>query len=499
MSAKYIMSLDQGTTGSTCLIFDENLNIVARAYNEVKCMFPHPGWVSQDPVELWETSLTTMRQALQAGSLEGKDIAAIGITNQRETTILWDRTTGKPVHEAIVWQCRRTAPLVEKYASKGIGPVVAKHTGLLLDAYFSASKIAWILQGSTFVRQMADEGTLAFGTVDTWMLWNLTGGKVHATEPSNAARTMLYNINDMCWDEELLGYFNIPAKLLPEVKPSVSLFGTTAKELFGAEIPIWGIAGDQQAALFGQSCFAPGDAKNTYGTGCFLMMNVGHTPVHSKNKLLTTVAWQIGDEVDYALEGSIFSAGSAVQWLRDGLGLIKQAAETEPLALSLPDNGGVYFVPAFSGLGAPYWDPYALGATYGITRDTRPAHLARAVLEASAYQTRDVLEAMKADSSIDMHSLRVDGGMVANQFLMQFQADLLNIPVECPKVCESTAKGAASLAGIGVGMFDKARLSELQVIERVYNPAISEELRERYYTGWKRAVARTLTHNDVDD
>ena len=493
MKPRFVMSLDQGTSGSTCIVFDEHFQTVGRAYHEVACHYPQQGWVSQDPEELWTASLITMRRALKNAGIEAGEVAALGITNQRETTIVWEKATGKPVHEAIVWQCRRTAPLVEEYAARGLGEMVAERTGLLLDAYFSASKIAWILKSHPEIRPAAERGELLFGTVDTWLLWNMTGGATHATEPSNAARTMLYNIHTMEWDAELLSAFDIPRAMLPEVKSTVGPFGKLDKQWLGAEIPILGIAGDQQAALFGHACFNPGDVKNTYGTGCFLVMNVGEKPINSKHKLLTTVAWQIDGRVNYALEGSVFSAGSAVQWLRDSLGVIKNSAETEALALSLPDNEGVYFVPAFSGLGAPHWDPYALGAVYGLTRGAGCAHLARAVLEAAAYQTCEVLKAMQEDCRASMSSLRVDGGMSANNFLMQFQADMLNLPVERPLVIEATAKGAASLAGMGAGLCDWRSLEESQAIERVFRPSLDEARRLRYLGEWQEAIRRTLS------
>lgn len=488
----YILALDQGTTGSTCIVFDEKLNIVSRAYREVNCFFPKSGWVSQGPEDLWTTSLSVMNEALRRAQIESSQLAAIGITNQRETTIIWERSTGRPIHEAIVWQCRRTAPIISAWEKQGLTEQVAQKTGLLPDAYFSASKIAYILDNVPGARERAKRGELCFGTVDSWILWNLTGGR-HVTEPSNASRTMLYNINDMGWDCELLEAFDIPESILPEVVPTISKFGVCKKDWLGAEVPVMGIAGDQQSALFGQCCFEPGDIKNTYGTGCFLVMNIGSKPFLSKNRLLTTVAWQIDGKTEYALEGSVFSAGSAVQWLRDGLRLIRNAAETEEMALRLPDNEGVYFVPAFSGLGAPYWDPGARAAFFGITRDTRPEHYARAILEASAYQTRDLVDAMTTDVGTTVRTMRVDGGMTANNFLMQFQADILNASVMRPQIIDSTALGAASLAGIGQGLFDKSALPGLHKADRTFYPEFSDEIRDRYYGGWKEAVSRSLS------
>lgn len=495
MPGKYIMTIDQGTTSSTCLLFDEQLHIVDRSYREVRCFFPRPGWVSQNPAELWESTLHTMRNVMLSSGIDASDVVAIGITNQRETTVVWERATGKPIHEAIVWQCRRTAGIVQEYEDAGYAEPIADRTGLLLDAYFSASKLEWIMRNNSFARSMAERGELAFGTVDTWLLWNLTGGKVHATDPSNAARTMMYNIHDMAWDDELIKMLNVPKAVLPQVLPTVGQFGVTDKSLFGAEIPIFSMVGDQQAALFGQGCFRPGDAKNTYGTGCFLMMNTGRRAVKSRHKLVTTVAWQIGNRVQYALEGSMFSAGSSVKWLRDNMGLITSASDTEPLALSLSDNGGVYFVPALSGMGAPYWDQEAKGALYGLTGGTRVAHIARAVLEATAYQTRDVLEAMLQDSNQSMSSLRADGGMVANKFLMQFQSDIINLMVEIPSYAASPAKGAAALAGLGAGLFDMQYLADMQRVAEVYRPSMEASDRQAFYEGWKEAVRRTLTVN----
>ena len=493
MSQGYLLALDQGTTGTTCLLFDQDLKVVGRAYHEVRCEFPQPGWVSQDPEDLWASCLVAMRGALRHAGIEASQVRALGLTNQRETTILWDRATGRPIHDAVVWQCRRTAGIVQGWVDRGLGARIQERTGLVPDAYFSASKIRWILDQVPGSEERAKRGELAFGTVDSWVLWKLTGGRVHATEPSNAARTMIFDIHTRAWDRELLQEFGIPEGLLPKVLPTTAEFGVLEASLLGAEIPVLGIAGDQQAALFGQCCFEPGDVKNTYGTGCFLVMNTGDRPFPSHNRLLSTIAWDLDGQVDYALEGSVFSAGSAVQWLRDGLGLIRSASETEELARRLDQNGGVYLVPAFSGLGAPYWDPHARAAVVGMTRDTRPEHLVRAALEAAAYQTRDVVEAMVADSGRHVGSLRVDGGMVANNFLMQFQSDLLGVPVQRPVMPESTALGAAALAGLKAGFFDRKRLAELHLVDRTFQPGLPAEERDALYEGWKDAVTRTLS------
>ncbi len=493
MPRRFLLALDQGTTGTTCLLFDLDLRVVGRAYQEVRCAFPQPGWVSQDPEELWASSQVAMRGALRHAGVEASEVAALGLTNQRETTILWDRANGRPIHDAVVWQCRRSAGIVREWTGRGLTERIRQSTGLVPDAYFSASKIRWVLDQVPGAEERARRGELAFGTVDCWILWKLTGGRVHATEASNAARTMLYDIHARTWDQGLLDEFRVPQALLPRVLPTTAEFGVLDAEILGAEIPVLGMAGDQQAALFGQCCFEPGDVKNTYGTGCFLVMNTGEEAVASTNRLLTTIAWDLDGEVNYALEGSVFSAGSAVQWLRDGLGLIRTAAETEELARRLADNDGVYLVPAFSGLGAPYWDPHARAALVGMTRDTRPEHLARAALEASAYQTRDVVEAMITDSGRRVGGLRVDGGMVANDFLMQFQADLLGVPVLRPAMSESTALGAATLAGLKANLFDRKRLSELHRIERTFQPALPTEARDALYAGWKDAVARALS------
>jgi glycerol kinase len=489
---RFVLALDQGTTGSTAMVFDADLRVVGRGYREFPQQFPQPGWVEHDPLDLWSSALEAGRMALRQAAIAPADLAAIGITNQRETTLLWDRKTGIPVANAIVWQCRRSAAICEQWRRVGLEPIIRQHTGLEIDAYFSASKIRWILDNVSGVEERARRGEIAFGTVDTWLLWRLTNGALHATDVSNASRTMLYDIHDAEWDDDLLAAFDIPPAILPEVRPCSGAFGIAAAEHFGAEVPILGVAGDQQAALFGQACYAPGAAKNTYGTGCFLVMNTGPTAVASTQRLLTTVAWQLaGQALQYALEGSVFSAGSAVQWLRDGLGVIQKAAETEGLARSVDSNGGVYFVPAFTGLGAPHWDMYARGAVLGLTRDSSRAHLARAVLESVAYQTRDLIEAMRVDSKQRLARLRVDGGMVVNDFLMQFQADVLGLPVERPAVTESTSLGAACLAGLHAQVWESAPeiASRIQV-ERVFEPAMSDDQRETLYADWQRAVQR---------
>ena len=494
-----ILALDQGTTGSTALVVGEDGAVLGRGYRELPQHYPQPGWVEHDPGEIWTTQLEAARAALSAAGLAPRDLAAIGITNQRETTLLWDRRTGEPVHRAIVWQCRRSAPLCERLRAEGLEPLVRARTGLVLDAYFSGTKIAWLLDTRPELRARAARGELAFGTVDTWLLWRLTGGRVHATEPSNASRTLCFDIRRLDWDAELTNHLRIPREVFPAVRPSVGVFGETiALDGLGAGIPVAGIAGDQQAALFGQGAFAPGGAKNTYGTGCFLLLNTGPEPVASEAGLLTTVAWSLPPAagqppaVVYALEGAIFVAGAAVQWLRDGLGLIRTAAETEPLARSVPDTGGVYLVPAFVGLGAPYWDMYARGTLVGLTRGTTRAHLARATLEAIAYQTRDVLEVMSREAGRLPGELRVDGGATENDFLCQFQADILGVPLLRPRVRETTGLGAAYLAGLGVGLWrGPEALRDLWQLDRRFEPAMSADRREVLYADWRRAVERS--------
>ncbi|MBM3462036.1 MAG: glycerol kinase GlpK [Armatimonadetes bacterium] len=492
MSTKsYVLALDQGTTGSTAMVFDHAFNVVGRAYREFPQHYPRPGWVEHDPEDIFQSVLRTGREALQAAGIDAGQVAGLGITNQRETTILWDRKSGRPVHNAIVWQCRRSAPICEQWSRVGLAPIAREHTGLVMDAYFSSSKVAWLLSHVDDLPARAQSGEIAFGTVDTWLIWRLTNGAVHATDPSNASRTMLYDIHERDWDDDLLAGFGIPAGILPEVRPSSGSFGTAAAEHFGAEIPILGVAGDQQSALFGQGCYAPGTAKNTYGTGCFILLNTGERAVASDNRLLTTVAWSVNGKYEYALEGSVFSAGSVIQWLRDGLGILTKASDSEALATSVKDNGGVYLVPAFTGLGAPYWDMYARGTLVGMTRDTGRGHFARAALEAVAYQTRDLVEAMVRDSGQALNSMRVDGGMVANDFLMQFQADVLGVPVERPAITESTALGAACLAGLAAGVWSSLHeIKKSERVERVFEPRMSADERDALYAEWLRAVER---------
>jgi glycerol kinase len=494
---KVVLALDQGTTGSRALVVDGEGKVLARGYRELPQYFPRPGWVEHDPEEIWQTQLAAAGEALAAARVGSRDIAAIGITNQRETTILWDRRSGQPVHRAIVWQCRRSAPLCERMRADGLEPLVRERTGLVCDAYFSGTKLAWLLDADPVLRPRAARGELAFGTVDAWLLWKLTGGRVHATDPSNASRTLCLDIERLAWDPELTGYLRIPAEVFPAVRPSCGVFGETAAVgPLPAGIPVAGIAGDQQAALFGQGAHRPGDAKNTYGTGCFLLLHTGGKPVRSSRGLLTTVAWSLpgpggAPETAYALEGAIFVAGAAVQWLRDGLGVIGTAAESEVLARSVPDTGGVYLVPAFVGLGAPYWDMYARGALVGVTRGTSRAHVVRAALEAIAYQTRDVLDLMAAEAGRRPAELRVDGGATENDFLCQFQADVLDLPVLRPRVRETTALGAAYLAGLGAGLWrDPEALRGLWQLDRAFRPAMPAERRAALYAGWTRAVDR---------
>lgn len=489
---KYLLALDQGTTSSRSIIFDQEGGMLAWAQQEFQQHYPRPGWVEHDPEEIWETQLSTARAALQKAGLRGSDLLAIGITNQRETTLLWERQTGIPAHPAIVWQDRRTAAICEELRASRWRQEIAQRTGLVADPYFSATKIKWLLDNVPGLRPRAQQGDLAFGTVDTWLLWKLTGGKVHATDCSNASRTMLFNIHEVDWDRDLLAVFDIPAALLPKVRPSSSLFGLTAAEWLGAEIPIAGIAGDQQAALFGQTCFQPGMLKNTYGTGCFMLMQTGEQVFASKHGLLTTIAWQIGDgKVQYALEGSVFAAGAVVQWLRDELQLIHSAAEIEHLAAQVKDNGGVYLVPAFAGLGSPYWDAQARGTIVGLTRGTNRSHLARAALEAIAYQSRDLAEAMQEDANTPITELRVDGGAVRNDLLMQFQADIVPTPVVRPAVTETTALGAAYLAGLAVGCWrDLDDLAQHWRAEARFSPRMTEPERQHLYQNWREAVTR---------
>jgi len=489
--SRYVMALDQGTTSSRAILFDRSGALVAVDQYEFPQHFPRPGWVEHDPAEIWESQLRAGRGVLAKVGASGADVAAIGITNQRETTIVWDRRSGEPIHRAIVWQSRQSAPICDALRARGLAEEVAARTGLVIDAYFSGTKIRFILDAVAGSQERAERGELAFGTVDSWLLHKLTRGRVHATEFSNAARTLVFNIHTLDWDDLLLGELRIPRAILPGVRASSGVFGSTDPEWFGAEIPIAGMAGDQQAALFGQGCTTPGRAKNTYGTGCFLLMNTGSAAPRSRTGLVTTIAWGLGGRVEYALEGSVFVAGAAVQWLRDGLGLIARAADSEAVARSVEDTGGVYLVPAFVGLGAPYWDERARGAMVGLTRGTTRAHIVRAALEAIAYQTRDVVECIGQDSGIALETLRVDGGACENDFLMQFQADMLGVPVHRPAVLEVTAKGAALLAGLGVGFWTDAREIEAQATgSRSFEPRLPPERREELYAGWKRAVER---------
>jgi glycerol kinase len=489
---RYVLALDQGTTGSTALVVDTEGSVLARGYAELPQHFPKPGWVEHDPEEIWSTVEHAARRALAEARIAGPEVVAIGITNQRETTVLWDRASGAPIHRAIVWQCRRTAPLCDRLRAAGIEPFVRARTGLVLDAYFSGTKIRWLLDEVPRARARAERGELAFGTVDAWLLWKLTAGHVHATDATNASRTLCLNLETGDWDDELLRLLGIPRAVLPAVTASSGIVGETADlGWLPRGVPVAGIAGDQQAALFGQACYAPGAAKNTYGTGCFMLLNTGPTPVASSRGLLTTIAWRIRDQTTYALEGSVFIAGAAIQWLRDGLGLLTEAAESEALARSVGDTGGVYFVPAFVGLGAPYWDMYARGTILGLTRGTTGAHLARAALEAIAFQSRDVLEVMAAEAGVRVSELRVDGGAAANDFLCQFQADIMNVTVVRPKVIETTSLGAAYLAGLGAGVWRSLEdLSRRWTIERTFTPAMDAATRAARCEGWRRAVER---------
>lgn len=490
----YILALDQGTTSSRAIIFDQKGLPVASAHKEFPQYYPQPGWVEHKPEEIFSSQSDVAREALAKAGLEGRNIAAIGITNQRETTIVWNRKTGKPVYNAIVWQDRRTAGFCEQLNRDGYNREILDRTGLIIDAYFSATKIRWILDNVEGTRDMALKGELAFGTVDSWLVWNLSGGKLHVTDVSNASRTMLFNIHSLRWDTELLKIFGIPESMLPEVRSSSEVYGT-ASESFAAGIPLAGIAGDQQAALFGQMCVSEGMVKNTYGTGCFMMMNIGTTPIQSRSRLLTTVAWQIGGETMYALEGSIFIAGAVVQWLRDGLGIIKNSSDVEALAASVESSDGVYFVPAFTGLGAPYWSQNTRGTITGLTRGTTAAHLARAALDSIAYQTLDVLIAMKNDSGIDFRELRVDGGATVNNGLLQFQADLLQTNVVRPKITEITALGAAYLAGLAIGYWgSQEELRDQWKVDRTFIPSITAQQANTLLAGWHRAIGAATSH-----
>ncbi len=486
---KYIMALDLGTTSCRCIIFDKNGRICSAAQKEFTQYFPQPGWVEHDAEEIWATQTGLMYEAMSKIDITINEIAGIGITNQRETTVLWDKETGRPVHKAIVWQCRRTAGYCDELKKLGMAEFFRSKTGLVLDAYFSATKLRWLLDNAIGARERAEKGELLFGTVDSWIIWKLTGGKVHVTDYSNASRTMLFNIHTLKWDEEILRVLKIPQQILPEVKPSSHVYGYTDSKLFGREVPIAGAGGDQQCALFGQTCFERGEVKNTYGTGGFMLMNTGTSPVNSHNGLVTTIAWGVDDKVEYALEGSIFVAGAAVQWLRDELGLIRDAAESEVLAKSVPDANGCYVVPAFVGLGAPYWDQYARGAIVGLTRGVNRNHIVRATLESIAYQVNDVLTAMQEDSGMPITSLRVDGGACDNDFLMQFQADILNTSVVRPYCIETTAMGAAYLAGLAVGYWrSKEEILANHVIAAEFKPQMGQAKRESLLQGWHNAV-----------
>jgi glycerol kinase len=488
----YILVIDQGTTGSASLLFDENGQVVSSADSEITQFYPQPGWVEHDPKEIFRTSLAVAKEALQKAGVSASKVKGMGITNQRETTVVWDRRTGEPVSNAIVWQCRRTASMCEALKQRGLSGLIREKTGLPIDAYFSGTKLRWILDRIPEGQRRAQQGELLFGTIDSWLVWNLTGGAVHITDYSNASRTMLFNIHTLKWDEEILGILGIPEAVLPKVMPSSQVYGETAARLLGdARIPLGGIAGDQQAALFGQACYDECMAKNTYGTGSFILLNTGDKPIPSEKGLVTTVAWGLDGKFTYAMEGSIFITGAAIQWLRDGLGLIKSAAQSEPLARSVTHNDGVYFVPAFVGLGAPYWDMYARGTIVGLTRGTTAGHLARATLEAIAYQVRDVVDVMSDESCIQLSLLRVDGGGTANDFLMQFQADMLGVPIQPSSVAETTSLGAAYLAGLAVGMWkDTTELARMWRAAKTYEPSMSADERETLYSGWKRAVER---------
>lgn len=490
---KYIMALDQGTTSSRCILFDHAGNICASVQKEFRQIFPQPGWVEHDAKEIWNVTLEVSRAAMEKLGVGAADIAAIGITNQRETSVIWDKATGEPIANAIVWQCRRTAPIIDKLVAEGYGDMIREKTGLVPDAYFSGSKIKWLLDNVPGARERAERGELLFGTIDTWLIWKLTGGRVHVTDYTNASRTMLFNIHELCWDKALLELLDIPESLLPEVKPSSHVYGTTEFELYGGEIPIAGAGGDQQCALFGQCCFEPGTMKNTYGTGCFMLMNTGREPVKSANGLVTSIAVGFEDHVEYALEGSIFVAGAAVQWLRDELGVISGAAESQQYAEAVPDTAGGYVVPAFTGMGAPYWNQDARGAIVGITRGFSRAHLVRATLESLAYQTYDIARAMEQDSCIPIRELKVDGGACANNFLMQFQSDILGSRVVRPQCIETTALGAAYLAGLAVGYWDSLEdVRRNWAEDKVFEPIMPADRSEALLKGWHRAVKCAL-------
>jgi len=498
MPSHYILALDQGTTSSRSLVFDEQGNIISQAQKEFRQLFPQPGWVEHDAEEIWSTQYGTMAEAVAKANINMKQIAGIGITNQRETTVVWDKSSGQPIYNAIVWQDRRTASDCDKLKSAGWAETIQRKTGLIIDAYFSATKLKWILDNVTGARQKAINGELAFGTIDSWLTWKLTNGEVHVTDVSNASRTMLYNIHSLQWDEELLKIFDIPASVLPEVKPSSKIYGVTGSIIPDSRIPIAGIAGDQQAALFGQLCTQPGMVKNTYGTGCFMLMNTGEKAIASKNNLLTTIAWQIDNKTVYALEGSVFIAGAVVQWLRDELKIIRTSAEIEKLAAQVKDTEGVYIVPAFAGLGAPHWNQYARGSIFGLTRGSSNAHIARAALDSIAYQTFDVLKAMEADAAIHIKELRVDGGATVNNQLMQFQSDILNTKVVRPKITETTALGAAYLAGLAVGYWKSVEeIQEQWQADKSFSPSMVDEKRNELVKGWQRAVNASIAWADA--
>ena len=490
---KYIMSFDQGTTSSRCILFDKGGNIVSMAQKEFKQYYPKNGWVEHDAEEIWKTQLEVSVEAMKKADVKSSDISAIGITNQRETTVVWDKYTGKPVYNAIVWQCRRTSDYADELKKNGFTDMIAEKTGLVIDAYFSATKLKWILDNVEGAKEKAKKGDLLFGTIDTWLIWNLTGGKIHVTDYTNASRTMLFNIKTLKWDKDILSLLDIPENMLPEVKESSHIYGYTEKSLFGGEIPIGAAAGDQQAALFGQACFSQGEAKNTYGTGCFMLMNTGNKPVYSKNGLLTTIAWGINNEITYALEGSVFVAGALIQWLRDELKIIDSSAQSEQLAQSVEDTNGVYIVPAFTGLGAPYWDQYARGTIVGITRATTRSHIVRAALESIAYEVNDILKAMENDAGIDLKVLKVDGGASANNFLMQFQSDILGVNVDRPACIETTALGAAYLAGLAVGYYKSVDdINKNRRIDRIFTPEMDRISAQNKVKYFKKAVKSSL-------
>lgn len=499
-SGKFILAIDQGTTGTTSFVFDKKTTIIGRAFSPVTQIYPKPGWVEHDPIDIWQGTLDTARQAIQKAGLSFAQIEAIGITNQRETVVLWDKATGQPVHNAIVWQDRRTSEMCNRLKEESFAATIRARTGLVIDPYFSGTKISWLLKNVPGLQARAERGEILFGTIDSWLIWNLSGGQAHVTDVSNASRTLLFDIYKLAWDEEILNYFKIPHNILPQVCPNSYQFGEVPAGLLAEDspaIPITGSAGDQQAALFGQACFEQGNIKTTYGTGAFMLLNTGTAPKKSKNGLLTTIAWNFNNRVEYALEGSAFIAGAAVQWLRDELKLIEHAGETEQMALSVPDNGGVYLVPAFVGLGAPYWDHSARGAMFGLTRGSSRNHLARAALEGIAYQVRDVLDALKEDSGLDFDEMKVDGGASANNFLIQFQADMLDRKVIRPKVFETTALGAAYLAGLAVGYWtSQDEIKQLWQVDRVFEPQLDPALRAKYYATWQKAVKRSLDWED---